>query len=213
MIRENHITINKTARFYTLGELNENTRQVWIVIHGFRQLAKDFLMGFEPLSNSTNFFIAPEGLNRFYMDKQGTAVVATWMTREDRLNEIKDYINYLDSLYTSFSLAKFKGTITALGFSQGASTVTRWLDVTKNRVDRAVVYAGEVAPELLPLRDDSGLKRTRNYFVYGNQDKFITPDKLDALKADYHALNFTVMPFEGKHEINVSSLQSLVELQ
>ena len=35
MIREEHITVSKTARYYTLGELNEQTQQVWIVIHGF----------------------------------------------------------------------------------------------------------------------------------------------------------------------------------
>jgi predicted esterase len=210
MINENHITINKTARFYTLGEFNENTKQVWIVIHGFRQTAKDFIAEFEPLVNDTTFFIAPEALNRFYADRDGKDVVATWMTREDRLNEIKDYINYLEALYQSFDLDKFKGSISALGFSQGASTLMRWLDVTQHRIDRAIVYAGEVAPELLPLRENSGLKKTHNFLICGTKDKFITPERLNAARTSYEALNFTEIYFEGNHEINIDSLKNLI---
>ena len=210
MINENHITVSKTARYYTLGTLNENTQQVWIVIHGFRQSAKSFLTEFEPLANSTTFFIAPEALNRFYTDKDGQQVGATWMTREDRLNEIKDYINYLDALYANFNLNNFKGTITALGFSQGVPTVTRWLNVTQNKVDRLIVYAGEVAPELLPIKENSRLTETRNYFVCGNKDKFITAERLAIAKTAYKPLNFTEIFFEGKHEINADSLRSLI---
>jgi len=211
MIRENHVTISKTARYYTLGELTEKTKQVWIVIHGFRQTAKGFIADFEPLANDANFFIAPEALNRFYIDRQGTEVVASWMTREDRLNEIKDYVNYLDTLYQNLELGKFKGQITALGFSQGASTLTRWLDETQNRIDRAVVYAGEVAPELLPLKETSGLRKTHNYFICGTQDKFITAERISLAETAYAPLHFTDIFFEGKHEINVDALKGLIE--
>ena len=210
MITENHITVQKTARFYTLGELNQNTKHVWMVIHGFRQSAQSFLTEFQPLANDSTFFIAPEALNRFYIDKQGTEVGATWMTREDRVNEIKDYINYLDTLYLNLGLNNYKGNITALGFSQGASTVTRWLNATQNRVDRAIVYGGEVAPELLPLSETSGLRKTYNYFICGKRDKFITAERLSMAQEAYKALNFTEIFFEGGHEINTASLKSLI---
>ena len=210
MIQENHITVPKTARYYTLGQLDENTKQVWIVIHGFRQSAKSFITEFEALANNSNFFIAPEALNRFYADKQGTETVATWMTRDDRLNEIKDYVSYLELVYNHFELNKFNGLITALGFSQGASTLTRWLDVTKNRIDRAIVYAGEVAPELLPLREDSGLRKTKNFYICGTQDKFFTLAKQTLARETYQQLNFTEISFEGKHEINVEVLRGLI---
>lgn len=210
MIKENHIIINKTARYYTMGELNEQTKQVWIVLHGFRQNAKSFLAEFEPLANASTFFIAPEALNRFYTDTKGTKVGATWMTREDRLNEIKDYVHYLDDVYENFELERFAGTITALGFSQGASTVTRWLDVTKLRVDRAIVYAGEVAPELLPLHEHSGLKRTKNYFICGLSDEFITKTLIDSVKEAYKDLNFTTTLFEGKHVLDLEPLKGLL---
>jgi predicted esterase len=207
MIQENHLTVTKTARYFTLGNLTENTRQVWIVIHGFRQSAKSFLKEFEPLLNDKNFFIAPEALNRFYLTRQGKEVGASWMTREDRLNEIKDYINYLEQLYTSLQLDKYNTQIIALGFSQGASTVTRWIDASQNKIDLAIVYAGEVAPELLPLKENSGLKKTRNYYVCGTKDEFFTPAALSIVKNVYSELNFTEIFFEGTHEINVEALR------
>ena len=210
MIREEHITVSKTARYYTLGELNEHTKQVWIVIHGFRQTAKSFLAEFEPLANQHTVFIAPEALNRFYLSRNGTEVGASWMTREDRLNEIKDYINYLNSLYTHFSLQQFKGTVTALGFSQGASTLTRWLNATTHKIDRAIVYAGEVAPDVLPLKENSGLKKTDNYYVCGTQDEYFTPEVWAKAKEAYRELNFTQILFEGTHVINTDSLKSFL---
>lgn len=209
MIEENHITVSKTARFYTLGQLNESTKHVWIVIHGFRQKAKTFLAEFEPLANDNIFFIAPEALNRFYLSRTGKETGASWMTSDDRLNEIKDYINYLDTLYQSFNLGTFKGTITVLGFSQGASTSTRWLDVTTNRVDRAIVFAGEVAPDILPLKETSGLRKTKNYYVCGTQDEYFTPALLSTVKTVYQPLNFTEIIFKGTHVINTEALKSL----
>src|SRR5580692_2153135 len=139
--RENHIIVNKTARYYTLGELSENTGSVCLLLHGHGHNAKNFLGAFKPLWNESKLFVAPEGLNRYYLKGFSGNVGVTWMTREDRLNEIKDYIHYLDDLYEFLELEKFTGIITALGFSQGASTVTRWVAATAYRVDNVIVYA------------------------------------------------------------------------
>jgi flagellar FliL protein len=42
-MQENHIDIRKSARYYTLGALNDNTSEVWFILHGYAQLAKDIL--------------------------------------------------------------------------------------------------------------------------------------------------------------------------
>lgn len=207
-MKENHLIINKTARFYTIGELNEKTKQVLIVLHGWGMNAKDFLSSLEPLANDETFFIAPEALNRFYLKGSGGVIGATWMTKEDRLNEIKDYINYLDDLYDLFDLEKHPHAhISALGFSQGASTVTRWVNAGNKKIDTLIVYAGEVAPELFPLSDTSGLKRTKNIFICGTQDEYFTPPLVAQMKENYREINFTEVEFKGKHVIDTEVLK------
>ena len=209
MLKENHIIIQKTARYYTLGEFNQQTERVWIVLHGFRQNARSFIKQFEPLLNDKTFIIAPEGLNRFYTDSNGTKVGVTWMTKEDRLNEIKDYINYLNDIYKAFQLSEFSAAVVALGFSQGASTVTRWVDATNFRIDQCIVYAGQIAPELLPLKEGSGLKRSKNYFICGTKDEFFTPAILKEAESAYRELNFTEIIFEGGHVLDLAPLKNI----
>jgi predicted esterase len=207
-MKENHIIVSKTARFFTLGELNEHTKNIFIVIHGWGMSAKSFLQSFDPLQTEQTFFVAPEALNRFYVKGSGGQVGATWMTREDRLNEIKDYLAYLDDIYELFDFEKYNHAhITAIGFSQGASTVTRWVNSTEKKIDSLIVYAGEVAPELLPLSENSGLKRTKNTFICGTRDEFFTQPLVAKMKDAYSELHFTEIEFEGKHEINLDALR------
>ena len=57
-----------------------------------------FAQCFKILNTDKNTIIAPEGLSRFYKNGFYGEVVSSWMTKEDRLNEINDYILYLDTL-------------------------------------------------------------------------------------------------------------------
>lgn len=208
-MNEHHITISKTARYYTLGNLNSNTKQILIAIHGWGMSVKDFMESLAPLLTDDMFIVAPEALNRFYLKGSGGQVGATWMTKEDRLNEIKDYISYLDTLYNSLGLDVPGAKVTALGFSQGASTVTRWVNSFNCRVDDVIVFAGEVAPELLPLADSSGLKQTRNYFICGTHDQIFTPPMVAEMRVKYADMNFTEFEFTGRHEINTDVLKKI----
>ena len=200
-MQENHMTINKTARYFTLGKLDANTKRVCFVMHGWGMNVKDFLASFEHLLTDDIFFIAPEELNRFYVKGSGGIVGATWMTKEDRLNEIKDYTNYLDAVYASLHLETYHLHITALGFSQGASTVTHWINASKNKFDTLIVYAGEVAPELFPLTETSGLIKTKNIFICGDKDEYFTAPILAQMKTSYAQMNFIEVEFKGRHEI------------
>lgn len=208
-MNEHHITISKTARYYTLGNLNSNTKHILIAIHGWGMSVKDFMESLAPLLTDDMFIVTPEALNRFYLKGSGGQVGATWMTKEDRLNEIKDYISYLDTLYNSLGLDVPGAKVTALGFSQGASTVTRWVNAFNSRVDNVIVFAGEVAPELLPLADTSGLKQTRNYFVCGTHDQIFTPPMVTEMRAKYADMDFTEFEFTGRHEINTDVLKKI----
>ena len=48
-MQKHQIIVPKTAKYFTLGELNENTETVWFVIHGYGQLAEYFIKKFKVL--------------------------------------------------------------------------------------------------------------------------------------------------------------------
>ena len=103
-MRERHIRVARTARYYTLGSAGTHLREVWLVCHGYRQLARRFLSRFADLDDGTRLIVAPEGLSRFYLHDPASGhgkevpIGATWMTREDRENEITDYVGFLDGV-------------------------------------------------------------------------------------------------------------------
>jgi hypothetical protein len=86
---QNELGFSFKARYSRLGEINDDTEQVWFVIHGYGQLAHYFIRKFALLENKNTCIIAPEGLSRFYVNelKEGgfrnsDRVGATWMTKE-----------------------------------------------------------------------------------------------------------------------------------
>ena len=42
-MKEHSIKIEKTAYYYSIGELNNETNEIWIACHGYGQLAKYFI--------------------------------------------------------------------------------------------------------------------------------------------------------------------------
>ena len=85
----------KTARYSTYGELTASTKYFWFALHGSKMLCEQMLYKFKDFDPKEHFVVAPEGLNRFYEKDFGGPVVASWMTKRDRLHEIKDNGNYL----------------------------------------------------------------------------------------------------------------------
>jgi predicted esterase len=206
-IQSHHIAITKTARYCTLGKLNDQTEEIWFVIHGFAQLAADFLKSFEPLDTGKRYIVAPEALNRFYLKVGKPEVGATWMTREDRETEMKDYVVYLNALYDALAISKHKAKIVVLGFSQGVATVSRWIYKNHRHVDTLVFYAGEPANELQNAEDIASFDQKQKYFVCGDQDRFI--NELNIGKFKSLLAGFEYIPFEGKHEIKAEVLENL----
>ena len=101
-MQEHHLEVRRTARYHTLGE--SGAGEVWIVCHGYAQLARYFLRAFAAIDDGSRYIVAPEALNRYYHETApgvhgpDARIAATWMTREDRDTEISDYIAYLDAL-------------------------------------------------------------------------------------------------------------------
>src|SRR5947209_13753779 len=185
-MQEHILTTSRTARYFTVGSLEE-AAELWIVCHGYGQLASRFLERFGPIADDQRCVVAPEGLSRFYLTENPTErrVGASWMTREDRLHEIDDYVRYLDALYAH--VAPGNARVTALGFSQGTATVCRWAAFGSARIDRLIVWGGEVPPDLDlgDARVNTRLRDLRLTLVHGTKDQFFTL-KIDGSTASRH---------------------------
>lgn len=203
------VSTTKTARYFTLGELSPNTKEIWIVLHGYAQLASDFIKPFEVIAAESRFIVAPEGLNKFYAKGFGGKPAATWMTSEMREEEILDYINFFNVLCETLGVHKHGAKIVLLGFSQGVATASRWLHQTSIPIDRFIIYSGEIALELQSPVSPS-LLSTPLIYITGTQDKLISAEKLDSVKKWMAQLNATLIEFDGGHEIKEDVLAKLV---
>ena len=215
--QERHLAVRRTARVLALGAPGPALREVWIACHGYGQLARRFLQRFQSLADDTRLILAPEALNRFYLDG-GTGphgpdarIGATWMTREDRLVDIEDCISYLDAVHDDVFARVDAASVTlhVLGFSQGTATVARWAARTTARIDRLILWAGTLPPELDVTPDT--FRGARLTFVLGDRDPFAAPAHVSALRerVESAGIPFELMRFEGGHEIDPRTLLRL----
>jgi predicted esterase len=217
-----HIRVPRTARYAVLGDIGPKITDVWIVCHGYAQLATKFIERFRGIAAPHRLIVAPEALSRFYSDRgsgfhgPSAQVGASWMTSEDRENEISDYIRYLDAVYDEiFAVVPRRSvTLRALGFSQGTSTVARWLASGHAVADQVIIWAGSIPPEL--SREGAGKLVAGGrplLLVAGDADQFITTKVLEAQVAALEALGVIaeVRRFSGGHDIELETLVRTAE--
>jgi predicted esterase len=204
-VSQNKIAVTKTARFYTLGNF-ENANCIWVVLHGYGQLAAYFIRKFGPVAQQFNdAFVAPEALNKYYL-QDASRVGATWMTKEDRETEIDDYVNYLNQLTDVLNLNNKK--LIGLGFSQGGATLCRWIASGKIKLHISILWAAFFPPDLKLDESLKYLKETDLHLFYGLQDELINEsqkEQFQQLKEKYQ-LKPKEHQYQGKHEILIDEL-------
>ena len=219
--QEHHLRVTRTARYVTLGRPHAGLREVWIVCHGQGQLAARFIRHFAPLDDGTRLVVAPEALSRYYLDPPATGpaaerrVGATWMTREDRLSEVNDYVGYLDALHTHVFRQVDRSAVRlhVLGFSQGVATVCRWVCAGHALPDDVTLWAGVVPPDLDLLANRRALSGARLTLVVGTRDEFATPDVVAAQEERLRTAGvpFRTETFDGGHALDSQALLRVAE--
>jgi predicted esterase len=178
---EHSIEVPRTARYYVLGEATGG--DLWIVLHGFGQLAGDFVEYFVELNDGSRVVVAPEALSRYYtagpsVPSAERSVGATWMTREFREAEMRDYIRYLDLLHGELTRRFRPRRTIVVGFSQGGATASRWVAKGNSPVHTLVLWGATLPPDLdLPAARER-LAASRLKIVIGKTDQYISPDAL-----------------------------------
>lgn len=204
MIKQN-ISVLKTARYYLSQEISDKIKSIWFVLHGYGQLAEEFIGNFNSISNESTLIIAPEALNRFYWKGLGGRIGATWMTKEERLNEIKDYINFLNMVYCEVlqNLSNNQIKITVLGFSQGTATACRWAVESKIKIDKLILWGGTIPPDIDLETFGKIIEASNLTIVIGDKDEFTNENQVEQeiKRLDECKLIYQIIRFKGKHEI------------
>lgn len=210
-ISEHHIEVKRTARFYSSGGINEKTKTVWFVLHGFAQLAKNFISEFDILSDEQTIIIAPEGLSRSNFGRDSSSHIgASWMSKEDRLNEISDYVAYLDDLYKEL-IRNSPAKVNVLGFSQGGSTAARWFVNGNSRINKLFIWSSDIAKDVDFIAFKKKSTETEIFYVYGSEDSsYSNKNFSDSMNfMNENEIRFSEKKFIGGHEINKEMLKSL----
>ena len=215
MAEQRTISIPRAARYFVAGDPSEELRDVWFVMHGYGQLADEFLAEFEPHVRPGRIFVAPEGLSRFYLKSGSGPVGASWMTKVERQVEVDDYVRFIDAVYGEVlgSILPPDARVTALGFSQGGATACRWAALGYSRVDRLVTWAGGVPPDLDLAAHRTRLERMDLTLVVGSRDAYIDERRLaeEATGLNAGMVPHRVVRFEGGHRLDRETLERLLD--
>ena len=205
------LEVPRTARCATLG--TPDAPVWWIVLHGYGQRAADMAEAARPLESPTRCVVAPEGLSRFYVDGLDTheQVGASWMTRDMREAEIRDYIRYLDAVVERLAPPDAPSSIQVLGFSQGAATASRWALLGDTPIDRLVLWGGAPAHDLDLSAHTDALRALDLTIVAGTEDPYVPADRRRAVEAQLarHEIPVTLHTFEGGHRLDDATLRTL----
>lgn len=214
---QHHIQFSYEARYFMLGNTTAPS-QIWFVLHGYGQLASAFIRKFNLLTDHGILLVAPEALSRFYLEETSermrtgnNRVGASWMTREDRLTDIKNYLGLLNAVYQQIP-ATDATPVTILGFSQGAATATRWVLDGKVNFQRLILWAGILPPDIDFNVGKEMLSEKETILVYGEEDPYLTDSRFAEMTSLSEKLAITprVVKFTGGHNIDTETLVKLI---
>lgn len=208
MIRKT-LTVPKTARYFCSAEPSSVFCEVVFVCHGYAQLASEFLNEFNVISNADRLIVAPEGLHRFYHKGGADNVVASWMTKEDRTDDIRDYVSWLDMAAADVLLrCRPDVKVTVLGFSQGAATATRWKALGMTGINHLILWCGFFPPD---ISEDFSIADTQLTVVTASHDRFISEEEIQRQLTNIKARHATYkhIRFTGQHVIDHGTLSEL----
>ena len=218
-MKAHRLEVRRSARWYALGEPGAHTREVWVVLHGYRQLASRFLRRFEPLDDGSRWLVAPEALSRFYVEEQvgrhgpGSLVGGTWMTREDREAEIADYVAYLDRLADVLfeRVERTSVRLVVLGFSQGVATAARWTTHGVRPPDALVVWGDTLPPDLDEVRARRVLPALDLVVVRGEADPSRRPaeEAKDDARLEAWGARPWALAHAGGHRVDEAPLRQV----
>ncbi len=215
MTKEKKVIYTSSNTYSTLNTLTKDTKNIWLVFHGLGYLSKYFINYFSHINPEENYIIAPQAPSKYYQGKNFKHVGASWLTKENTIEETKNVLAYIDEVYKTEIKAQSTNLI-ILGYSQGVSIASRWIASRKINCKHLVLHSGGLPTEL--TSDDFNFLKedVKVTYLYGNRDKYITEARKteEQLKGNNlfgKHINYQV--FEGGHEVNLNYIKHLSENQ
>lgn len=209
--QEKEITYKTSSSYSTLNELTERTKTVWFVCHGMGYLSRYFLKYFKGLNTDENYIIAPQAPSKYYIQPK-MHVGANWLTRDDTGTGMLNILNYFDSVFEAEKIPKDINLI-VLGYSQGVSVAMRYLAQRQLQCNQLVLHSGGIPKELTANDFKNLSKDTKVKLIYGTEDEYLDEARIlietERAKELFGNL-VTILPFEGKHVVNVDYINHLV---
>lgn len=203
-MQENQIPFDYTAPYYKRGSITDQTKNIWMIFHGYGQLVEEFHKKFSVINKRDSVLIFPQGLSKFYIKGIDKNIGASWMTAYDRETEINNYLTYLNQIYNR-EIKPFENhvALNVLGFSQGVHTATRWIYRSEITYDKLVLWGAGLAHEVNREIVRTSFNIGKQYIVIGDQDRFINNDVLRKMLRRYDLIGFEyqLIKYQGMHDI------------
>ncbi len=204
-MEKKNISISKKARYFQLGKISEQTKTIWFVFHGYGMLSQYFIKKFKSLENNQTVIISPEALSRFYIGENYDRVGASWITKEDKINDIDDNNNYLNSLFqsTTKNINLNSINVHVLGFSQGGAAACRWILNSSIKINSLALWGADIPIDCLSENNRGKWNQFKTTLIVGKRDEFISDENKKEFTKLLNAYNldYELIEYNGTHKI------------
>lgn len=210
--QEKEITYKSSNSYSTLNTLTDATKNVWFVCHGMGYLSRYFLRYFKQLQPEENYIIAPQAPSKFYIQPK-MHVGANWLTRDNTAAGMENITNYFDAVLKAEKIPQIMNFI-VLGYSQGVSVAMRYLAKRQLQCNQLVLHSGGIPKELIAKDFDYLSERTKVKLIYGTKDEYLDEARIkeeSARAIELFGDRLEIIPFEGKHIVNVALINDLTK--
>jgi len=185
-----------------------------IVLHGFGQVAADFIKIFEPLTQRGILIAAPQAPHQFYKSLADRTVGFSWLTRYERDQSIRDFAGYMEKFYAHLQHEHRldERRVFVLGFSQGVSMAYRMWAHSRVPVAGVIACGGDLPPDIgEQLR---ALSPVPVLLVHGRRDQIVPLRKAHEAQSQLAAAGLPVelLEFEGEHLIPPEAMPHIAKL-
>lgn len=155
---QTRVTTTRTHGRYLI-DMPSYSRATLVGFHGYKENAAIHMDVLRRIAGARPVgLISIQGLHRFYA--KGGAVVASWMTKEDREHAIADNVDYVGRVLTavadefpstSLGASGITRPMIYVGFSQGVAMAFRAAAFVQRPCDAVIALASDVPPDVAPV--------------------------------------------------------------